>query len=60
LHFTYISNANIFVHGKNNFAEIFKNLTRYIKIILLNYQNYYVGRSSIINNAKNFDTLASV
>jgi len=30
-----------------------------LKIILLNHQNYYVGRSSIMSNAtKNFDILA--
>jgi len=45
---------------KNN-SEVSKNLARYIdlKIILLNYQNYYVRRSSIMSNvAKKFDILA--
>jgi len=36
--------------GKNDFAELSKNLARCIKynlkIILLDYQNNYVGRSS--------------
>jgi len=37
------------IHGKKNFAEILKNLAKYIyinlKIILFNYQNNYVERS---------------
>jgi len=35
------------LHGKNNFADLLaENLTTDLKIILLNYQNNYVGRSS--------------
>ena len=44
------------VNGKNNFRfEVLKNLTRHtrtdLKITLLNYQNNYLRRSSIISNA---------
>jgi len=37
----------LFIYGKNGFAEIFKNLARYIdlKIILLD-KNNYIGRSN--------------
>jgi len=53
------SNIKLFHFTKNDFPEISKNLAMDLKIILLNYQNYYVKRSSIMNNAaKNFDTLA--
>jgi len=45
------------LNGKNNFA-VFKNLDTDLKIILLNYQNY-IGRSSIIDNAKSFVILAT-
>jgi len=40
------------MHGENNFAES-KNLTRYRfeNNLLLDYQNYYVGCSSIMSNA---------
>jgi len=45
-----------------DFAEIFKNLIiidTYLKIILLDCQNNYVGNSSMMSNiAKNFDILA--
>jgi len=38
------------IYGKNDFDKIFKYLTRYthkyLKIILLNYQNNYVGYSN--------------
>jgi len=40
------------LNGKNDFA-VFKNLDTDLKIILLGYQNY-VGRLSIINNARSF------
>jgi len=44
--------ANSFIHGKND-SEILINLIVDIdlKIILLDYQNYYVERSSIMSNA---------
>jgi len=34
------------MHGKNGFAEKSKILTKYRKIILLNYQDNYVERSN--------------
>jgi len=35
------------IHGKNNFAEVSKNFARIdLKIILLDCQNNYVGRSN--------------
>jgi len=48
-------------HGKNDFAEIFKNLTRYkSENNFVNYQNYYVDCSNTISNvAKNFDILVT-
>jgi len=33
-------------HGKNGFAEISKNLSINLKIILINYQNNYVGKTA--------------
>jgi len=41
------------VHGKNDFVETFKNLTRYIdlKIILLDHQNNYIERLNADNKA---------
>jgi len=54
----------LLLYGKNNFAKISKNLTRYrfLKRILLNYQNCYIRRAiSVISNAaKNFDVLAII
>jgi len=49
-------------YGKNDFAEISKNLTRLdLKIISLTHQNNYVERSSIMSNtAKSFDILATI
>jgi len=47
-------------YEKNGFAEISKNLVKYtdLIIILFNYQNNYVRRSSVMGNAaKNFDFL---
>jgi len=47
---------------KNNFAEIFKNLTKItdLKIILLKHQNNYVEILSIMSNTtKNYDILAT-
>jgi len=47
---------------KNNFAEIFKNLTKItdLKIILLKHQNNYVEILSIMSNTtKNYDILAA-
>jgi len=45
------------LHGKNDFAEKSKILP---KIILLDYQNNFVGTLKIISNAaKNFDILAT-
>jgi len=47
-----------YIHGKNGFAEILKNLARDMKIILLlNYQNNYIWNSSIMKNIKKFDIL---
>jgi len=40
--------------GKNNFAEIYKNLDTDLKIMLLNHQNN-VGNSNMMSNvAKKF------
>jgi len=49
-----------FVHGKNDFAEGSKILLdTNLKIILLNYQNNFVGILKIMSKAaKNFDILA--
>jgi len=50
------------LHGKNDFAErskILLNIDQ--KIILLDYQNNFIGILKIISNAaKNFDTLATL
>jgi len=52
------------IHGKNNLDDnLSKNLVRKrdtnLKIILMEYQNNYAERSSIMSNAaKNFDILA--
>jgi len=41
-----------YVHGKNNFAEGSENLLDTdLKIILLNYQNNFVGTLKIMSNA---------
>jgi len=46
------------LHNKNNFIEISKNLNTDLKIILLNYQNNYVGILNMMSNAaRNFDIL---
>jgi len=51
-------NISKFVHGKTNFTEVLKIKNSAIDLkILLNYQNYYVGHSSMNNVAKNFDIL---
>jgi len=48
------------LHGKNDFAEIFKNLDTDLKMILLDHQNNYVRNSSMMSNdAKNFYILAT-
>jgi len=53
--YTYRTKGYIFDIYTKNFAEYLKILL-VMKIILLNYQNYYVGRSSIMSNAiKNVD-----
>jgi len=45
---------------EKNDCKVFKNLDTNLKIILLDYQTYYVKRSSIMNNAaKSFDILAT-
>jgi len=49
------------VYGKNDFAEVFKNLIIYtdLKIILLGYLNNYVVISSMMSNiVKSFDIRA--
>jgi len=49
------------VYGKNDFAEVFKNLIIYtdLKIILLDYLNNYVVISSMMSNiVKSFDIRA--
>jgi len=49
------------MYRKNDFAKVSKNLIRYrsVKIILLDYQNYYVEHLNIMSNvAKNFEILA--
>jgi len=54
--------VHLFLRGKNNLAEIFTNLATDtdLKIILSNYQNNYVKRSSVTSKvAKNFDILAT-
>jgi len=44
---------------KNDY-KVSKNLDTDLQIILLDYQTYYVERSSIMNNAaKSFDILAT-
>jgi len=40
------------LHEKNDFAEVSKNLTRYLKIILSNRQNNYVENSSMVSCKK--------
>jgi len=46
---------------RTSLLKISKNLAIDSKIILLNYQNNFVGRLSIISDAaKNFDVLATV
>jgi len=40
-----------YVHKKNYFAEISKNLDTDLKIILLNHQNNYVGNLRVMSNA---------
>jgi len=51
----------LFLYGKNDFVDIFKNLVKYRsenKYLLLDHQNNDVGHSNIIRNAtKNFDIL---
>jgi len=50
------------LHGKNDFAsnKESKNLDTDLKIMLLDCQNYFVGRSSMMSNtAKNVDILAT-
>jgi len=46
-------------YGKNDFAEVIKNLTkyRYLRIILLNHQNNYVGKSNV--NERSYEKLLS-
>jgi len=52
--------AAIVIHGKNDFAIVFKNLDTDLKIILLDYQNNYVEKSSLMSKtAKNFDILVT-
>jgi len=54
----YLRYAAIVIYGKNDSVVVFKNLD--LKIILLDYQNNYVEKSSIMNKtAKNFDILAT-
>jgi len=58
---TKLRRISVFVHGKNSFVEISKNLARYryTKIILLDYQNNYIERLNIDNKvAKSFNILA--
>jgi len=44
-----------YVYEKNDFAEVSKNLTTDLKIILLDYQNNYVKRSNcLLHNKKYF------
>jgi len=50
----------ITTHGKNDFAEGFKILLDTdLKIILLGHQNNFVRILKIMNNAANFDILAT-
>jgi len=50
------------LHGKNNFAEVSKNLVRYRSenksVKLSNYYNY-VANSSMMSNTESFDILAT-
>jgi len=51
------ANTISFLHGKNSFAEVFKNLDTNLKIIL-DHQNNYVKCINIDDNAaKNFNIL---
>jgi len=43
---------NVFLHGKNDFAEISKNLATDLKIILLDQQNNHVGNSGMMSRKK--------
>jgi len=55
----YIYNNNN-IYGKNDFAERSKILLdTYLKIILLDYQSNFFGILKIMNNAKNFNILAT-
>jgi len=48
------------IHEKNDFAEGFKILLDTLKIILLDYQNNFIGTLKIMSNAvKNFDILVA-
>jgi len=48
------------LHGKNDFAEGSKILLDTdLKIILLGYQNNFIGTLKIMSNVKNFDILAT-
>jgi len=50
----------ISIHGKNDFEKFEILLDTNLKIILLDCQNNYVERSSVMNNiVKNFDILTN-
>ena len=49
------------IKGKNDFANVSKNLDTYLKLILLDPQNNYIEHLSIDNIiAKDFNILASL
>jgi len=52
-------NGIFLLHGKNDFAEGCKILNTDLKVILLDYQNNFVGTLKISNVAKNLDILAT-
>jgi len=48
------------IYGKNDFAKISENLAKYTNLkIILDHQNNYEGNLRMINNAKDFDILAT-
>jgi len=50
----------MYLHEKNEFAEVSKNLGTNLKIILLDHQNNCVGNSSMMSNStKSFDILVT-
>jgi len=53
--------SSLMLHGKNDFAEASKNLTRYRsgKIILLNQQKNYVERLNIFDNVAQYFNIPS-